>query len=154
MEHFSRLKEYLYKRHEFDAHVNLLQIKIARIEEGSAELTMPVLQDIHSNLFKVAHGGALASLADTAMGLACATAGKKVVTLEMNMNFIRGAIAQEAIYAKGNLLHNGNRTMVAEAEVVDGMNKVLLKARGTFFIVDTFLTDELYRKIIFAQSNS
>ena len=153
MNQFSLLKEYLYKRHELDAHVNLLQIKIVKIETDLAELTMPIKEDIHSNLFRVAHGGALASLADTAMGLACSTTGKKVVTLEMNMNFIRGGIPQEAIYAKGKLLHNGSRTMVAEVEIIDGMNMLLLKARGTYIVVDTFFTDELYQTIAFKHGN-
>ena len=148
MENFSLLKEYLYKRHELDAHVNLLQIKIVKIEEGLSHLTMPIREEIHSNLFRVAHGGVLASLADTAMGLACSTVAKKVVTLEMNMNFIRAATIQNVIYAKGRLLHNGSRTMTAEAEILDDSNSLVLKARGTFFVVDTVVTDELYKTMM------
>jgi len=135
MDNFSLLKEYLYKRYDFNPFVKLLKITIAHLEEGTAVLEMPVLEDTHTNLFKVAHGGALAGLADTAMGVACATLGKKVLTLEMNMNFIRAATPQKAIRARGRVLHNGNSTMVAETEIFDSSDTLLLSARGTFFVV-------------------
>ncbi|MHC1746535.1 MAG: PaaI family thioesterase [Negativicutes bacterium] len=137
-EQFNHLKEILYKRYDINPFVKLLQITIAHLEEGSAVLDMPVLEDKHTNLFNVAHGGALAGLADTAMGVACATLRKKVLTLEMNMNFIRAATPQKAIRARGRVLHNGNSTIVAEAEIFDSTDTLLLIARGTFFVVGEF----------------
>jgi len=137
-EQFNHLKEILYKRYDINPFVKLLQITIAHLEEGAAVLDMPVLEDKHTNLFNVAHGGALSGLADTAMGVACATLRKKVLTLEMNMNFIRAATPQKAIRARGRVLHNGNSTMVAEAEVFDSADTLLLIARGTFFVVGEF----------------
>ena len=140
-EQFSRLKESLYKRYDLNPFVKLLQISIIHLEEGLAVLEMPVLEDMHTNLFNVAHGGALAGLADTAMGVACATLGKKVLTLEMNMNFIRAATPQKIICAKGRVIHRGNSTMVVEAEIVDVADELLLSARGTFFVVGEFSTE-------------
>ena len=134
------LKE-LHKVYRPNSFVNLLQISIVEMEEGMAKLTMPILGDKHTNLYDVAHGGALASLADTAMGVACATTGKKVVTLEMNMNFIRAAEPQEAITAIGRVVHNGGSTIVAETDIVDGMSNLLLKARGTFFVTGKLLPE-------------
>ena len=74
----------LYDRNPF---VALLGIVIEKIGDGHAVLKMP-LSPQNTNLYKGAHGGAVGSLADTVMGVACATAGKRVVTLEMNMNFL------------------------------------------------------------------
>jgi len=135
------LKEHLHKTFRSNPFVDLLQISIVGLEEGMAKLIMPIIAAKHTNLFNVAHGGALASLADTAMGVACATTGKKVVTLDMNMNFIRAAEPQEAITAIGRIVHNGGSTIVAETDIVDGMSNLLLKARGTFFVTGTFLQD-------------
>jgi acyl-CoA thioesterase len=102
------------------------------------KIAMPVNQDIHTNLYGAVHGGALASLADTAMGIACATVGKRVVTLEFNMNYIRSAIVQPAIEAIGVVIHNGSSTMVTECEILDQENALLAKARATFFIIGQF----------------
>ena len=137
-EQFARVKEGIYKRYHLNPFVTLLKMKITDLEEGAAKMEMPVLDDMHTNLFNVAHGGALSALADTVMGVVCATLRKKVVTLEMNLNYIRAATPQTAIRASGTLLHNGNRTIVAEAEIVDGANALLLKARATFFVLGEF----------------
>jgi len=134
---FLLLKDQVYKTYDQNPFIHLLQIKIVELEEGMAKLTMPIVTK-HTNLYNVAHGGALASLADTAMGVACSTTGKKVLTLDMNMNFIRTAKPQEMIIAVGRIIHNGTHTMVAETDIVDDMNKLILKARATFFVVGEF----------------
>jgi len=87
------LTQHVFGIYKQNPYVNLLDINLEQLDEGYAELSMPIMNK-HTNLYNVAHGGALASLADTCMGVACATTGKKVVTLEMNMNFIKGAVPQ------------------------------------------------------------
>lgn len=141
-EQFIHLKEILYKRYDRNPFVKLMKISIAHLDKGAAVLEMPVVEETHTNLFNVAHGGSLAGLADTAMGVACATLGKKVLTLEMNMNFIRAAVPQQAIRSKGRVIHNGNSTIVAEAEIMDSDGTLLLSARGTFFVVGEFQEKE------------
>lgn len=132
------LRENLITIYDENPYINLLGISIRSVEEGKAELCMPVTAGKHTNLYNIAHGGALASLADSAMGIACATTGKKVVTLEMNMNFIKGASPQEAIIAIGQVIHNGKNTIIAEGDIVDSKKQLLAKARGTFFVTGEF----------------
>ena len=134
----ARLKEYLVGTYDSNPYVNLLKMCIADIGDGRAELTMPVIHEVHSNLYGIAHGGALASLVDTAMGVACATVGKRVVTLDLNMNFLRSASVQPAIRAVAIVIHNGSRTMVVECEVFDREDALLAKARATFFVIGQF----------------
>lgn len=132
------IKNHLLEIYAKNAFVHLLQMQLAELEEGRATITMPIDESKHTNLYQTAHGGALAALADTAMGVACSTTGKKVVTLEMNMNYIRTAKATETITAIGRVIHNGSRTMVAEAEIADSAGNLILKARGTFFVLGVF----------------
>ncbi len=132
------VKENLVTIYDENPYIKLLDITIEHVEEGKVELCMPVVAGKHTNLYNIAHGGALASLADSAMGIACATTGKKVVTLEMNMNFIKGAAPQTTIRAIGQVIHNGKSTMVAESEIVDSQNHLLAKTRGTFFVIGMF----------------
>ena len=132
------LEEDLVTIYDENPYIKLLDITIGHAQEGKVELCMPVVAGKHTNLYNNAHGGALASLADSAMGIACATTGKKVVTLEMNMKFIKGASPQSTIRAIGKVIHNGKSTMVAESEIVDSQNQLLAKTRGTFFVIGMF----------------
>lgn len=134
----ARLKRHLLNIYDHNPFVGLLQMQIDDIREGEADLSMPVIYEVHTNLFKMVHGGALASLADTAMGVACATLGKRVVTLEMNMNFIRSAGLGATIKAAGKVIHDGKATLVVECDLTDSSDTLLVKARGTFFVVGQF----------------
>lgn len=135
---FSMKEEYLHEIYDRNPYVQFLEMKIDALKEGYAELIMPVHTEKHTNLYNLAHGGALASLADTAMGVACATTGNKVVTLDMNMNFIKGAKPQKGLKGVGKVIHNGRTTMVAEADIIDEAGDLVLKARGTFFVIGKF----------------
>ena len=131
------LSEHLLTIYEQNPYLILLDMKLVKLDEGYAELSMPIMSK-HTNLYHVAHGGALASLADTIMGVACATTGKKVVTLEMNINFIKSAVPQIGLKGIGKIIHNGKTTMVAEGQILDAENKLIATARGTFFVIGTF----------------
>lgn len=136
-ERLAWLHERLLKLYDVNPFVGLLGLKVAGIGEGEATLTMPVTHEVHGNLYGVAHGGALASLADTVMGVSCATLSKRVVTLEMNMNFISSAPAGETVTANAKVIHDGKQTMVVEAEL-RGSERLVAKARGTFFVIGVF----------------
>ena len=137
MDDLGWLRKRLTKLYKRNPHVKLLQIRVADISKGTAFLEMAAEYEKHGNLHGVVHGGAVASLADTAMGVACSTLGNKVVTVDMNINFIKNA-GLGIIRAVGKVLHSGRHTMVAEAEIFDTGNVLLAKARGTFFVVGQF----------------
>ena len=136
-ERLKRLYENLTRLYDSNPFVGLLGLKVGGIAEGEATMLMPVDHGVHGNLYGVAHGGALASLADTAMGVACATTGKRVVTLEMNMNFISSAAAGETVAGAAKVVHDGKQTLVVEAELRSG-ERLVAKARGTFFVIGSF----------------
>ena len=131
------LTQHVFGIYKQNPYVNLLDINLEQLDEGYAELSMPIMNK-HTNLYNVAHGGALASLADTCMGVACATTGKKVVTLEMNMNFIKGAVPQLELRGIGKIIHNGKSTIVAEGQILDSQNNIIATARGTFYVTGLF----------------
>lgn len=128
------LKQRLVNLDNRNPFVALLRLKVEDIAEGEATLSMPVIQEVHGNIFGMAHGGAIASLADTAMGIVCATLGKKTVTLDMNINYLHGAAHGETITATAKAIHNGRHTIVIEADHCNDAGKLLAKARGTFFV--------------------
>lgn len=138
MSYIEQLKQYLNGIYDRNPFVHLLDMNIVAICEGEAEISMPVNPEKHTNLYNSLHGGAAASLADTVMGVACATMGNRVVTIELNINYIRNASADEVVHAIGKVIHCGRQTMVVEAEIFNTANKLVAKSRATFMIVGKF----------------
>lgn len=124
--------------YEKNPYVKYLGIELVSLERARVKLAVHIAGDTHVNGYRVAHGGVLMSLADTAMGAACLTVDKKVVTLEMNMNCIKAVPENMMIYAIGQILHDGRHTVVAECEIIDKNGKLYAKSRGSFYIIDKF----------------
>ena len=131
------IKDRIHTIYSENPFVTLLQMEIVELGTGKAILSMPI-KTKHTNLYNSAHGGALAALADTVMGMACITTGKNVVTLDMNLNYIRNIPCPEALTAVGTLIHNGSRTMVATTDIFNNTNQLVVSARATFFVTGTF----------------
>jgi acyl-CoA thioesterase len=90
----------------------------------------------HRNLQGTVHGGLLATLADTTMGLAVRTAiepGRRHVTAELSVHFLRPA-APGRIEALGSVVRVGATIAVAEADVRDERGDLLAIARGTYSV--------------------
>ena len=137
----SKLTKHLQLFYKQNPYVELLKINIDDVREGRVVLSMDI-EKIHTNFYEMSHGGALMSLGDTAMGAACLSCNKKVVTLSFNMNFIKGAPLGTKLKATGIVVHNGSRTMVCETEFIDEHGKVFCKGTGTFFVLGQLLETE------------
>jgi uncharacterized protein (TIGR00369 family) len=99
--------------------------------EGGTRLRM-VLGPQHMNNIGIAHGGALCTLLDVAMGTAGRThVGKPVMTLDMQVAFLapgRGGV----LTAEGRVLRGGRSILFCEAEIRDEAGELVAKSSGTF----------------------
>ncbi|MBD8604163.1 PaaI family thioesterase [Pseudomonas sp. CFBP 8771] len=117
------------------AYFRNLGCEVRRLDAGVAEVALPLAAHLR-NRGQVMHGGAIFSLVDIAMGLACSTAhgfDNRSVTLECKINYLR-AVSEGEVICKAQVLHAGRRTMVVEAEVLQG-EKLMAKAQGTFMVL-------------------
>ncbi len=108
--------------------------------DGTVELRLTLAPE-HTNLYNIAHGGVLMTLADTAMGAAALALNKKVVTTSLAMNFMHAVPLAKTIIATGICLHDGKHTMSLESEIVDEDGKIYAKAHGTFYVLGAFLEE-------------
>ena len=129
-----KITDVLQEFYKQNPYVEFLKISIDEVKAGQVVLGMD-REKFHTNFYELSHGGALMSLADTAMGAACLSCNKKVVTLSFDMNFIKGAPLGTEIKATGRVIHNGSRTMVCETDMINEDGELLCKATGTFFVV-------------------
>lgn len=112
-----------------------LGIEALTIENGEARVRL-ALTDTLRNRHQKLHGGALFSLVDVAMGLACSSShgfDNQSVTIECKINYIR-AVDEGEVICTAKVLHAGRRTLVVEAEVMQE-DRLIAKAQGTFACV-------------------
>jgi uncharacterized protein (TIGR00369 family) len=102
---------------------------------GRAVLRMRVRRG-HRQVHGVVHGGILASLADTAGGMAAYTVvprGTRLATVEMKINYLE-AVQRGDLLAEARVLRRGRNLAVAECEVRNGDRGLVAKALLTFSI--------------------
>lgn len=138
MDSLSTFIDELYERNPY---VSLLGMKLVSGDEKHCVFSMKLTREIHGNAHNHAHGGALVSLADTAMGAGCAFFNKKVVTLNIQMSYFSTAHLGTKIYAKSTVLHNGRTTIGIEADIMDENGKLLAKSTGTFFVIGKWVEE-------------
>lgn len=109
----------------FDAapFVQHLGITVTHIEPGRCDaefLVRPEMRQQHEYV----HAGVISTIADhTAGGAARSVTGESdVVTVEFKINFLRPAFGPKLL-ARGRVLNQGKRLVVAQAEVIDSGNQ-------------------------------
>jgi uncharacterized protein (TIGR00369 family) len=123
-----------FARSEF--HTAFLGLHLDRVAEGEVDVSLAV-EPRHRNLVGTLHGGMIATLADTATGLAYRTVlepGTSHVTSSLTVAFLvpgRGG----TVTAKGRVLKRGRRFGYAEADVVDEEGTLLARATATFTVL-------------------
>jgi uncharacterized protein (TIGR00369 family) len=117
-------------------HTSFLGARLGRVEAGAVEVELD-LGPQHLNLFGTMHGGLIATLADTATGLAMLTtleAGTTHLTASIGVTFLAPGQAG-TVTARGRVLKHGRRFGYAEADVVDEAGNLLARATATFTIL-------------------
>ncbi|WP_052914276.1 MULTISPECIES: PaaI family thioesterase [Pseudomonas] len=113
----------------------LLGCRLQRLETGEADVALELTPQLRNRGQKL-HGGAIFSLVDIAMGLACSSThgfDQQSATIECKINYIR-AVAEGQVLCRAKVIHPGRRTLVVEADVIQG-DKLVAKAQGTFAVL-------------------
>lgn len=122
---------------------NFLGLEWESVGNGLARVTMPIGPQIR-NTRRVAQGGAVATLADLAMGSAVRSAlppGKRVVTVEMKVNYLRPGGGRE-LWAEAQCVYAGRRLGVADARITNDQGTLIAIANGTFAVVEPLNQNE------------
>jgi uncharacterized protein (TIGR00369 family) len=110
-------------------------ISVEAVRDGEVDLRLEARPD-QLNLQGTVHGGVLATLADTAAGLAVRSAipaGSRHVSVTLDMQFLAPA-ERGSLLATGRVVRLGRRLAFAEAEVTDAVGAPLARAHVTVAI--------------------
>jgi uncharacterized protein (TIGR00369 family) len=111
-------------------------IALEGASEGEVELSLDARAN-HINLQGMLHGGMMATLADTATGLAVRTVlepGTRYVTVQLGVSFL-AAGKPGRIVARGRVVRVGKQMAYAEADILDGEDRLLARAQSSVAIV-------------------
>jgi uncharacterized protein (TIGR00369 family) len=93
--------------------------------------------DHHLNLQGLLHGGVIATLADTATGLAVRSmvpAGRRHVTIQLDVHYLSPG-RPGRITAVGTTVRVGSQIAYAEADIRDGAGRLLARATATVAVM-------------------
>jgi uncharacterized protein (TIGR00369 family) len=127
----------LRKAVENAPYYQLMQIRLEEIDAGFARFRMPFRREL-TQAYGVAHGGAIASLADTAVAFALMTLiqpGERVTTVEMKINFL-ASVSEGELIGESRILQKGKRLALADMEVKDQNGKCVAKGLATYMILN------------------
>jgi uncharacterized protein (TIGR00369 family) len=115
-----------------------LDMHVAEIEPGRVSFTFQP-QEFHYNPIGSVHGGVITTILDSAMGCSIHSlleAGTGYTTLELKVNFLKAVTTKQGqLKAIGKVIHQGNRTALIEAQLIDGNNTVYAHAVSTCLIL-------------------
>jgi len=123
--------------------IDFMEIDVVPTPDGEARLEL-CADSRHANLYSMAHGGVLTTMADTAMGAKCLALNKRVVTISLTIEFMHAVMTNTPrIMTDAKVLHDGRKTMVCECRIVDAKGKLYAKADATFFVIGKLLDDDI-----------
>jgi uncharacterized protein (TIGR00369 family) len=133
MEITPEVMEKIREKFELNHFPKLVGIEIDDIEPGRAKLSLDVTEK-HRQLQGIMHGGAIATLIDTAVAFAIVGASEpsaKFTTIEMKVNYL-SPIVEGRVIADARLIRDGKRIIVAECDVFDAAGKMAAKGLLTY----------------------
>ena len=114
---------------------SLLGMDLIGVKKGWAKIRLPISEKL-ANGVGMAHGGAIFSPADSAVGMALVGLLNKdetVSTLEMKINYLK-PVQGGAIVAEAKIIHRGTMTAIGDVEVRDDEGNLVAKGMATYAI--------------------
>jgi len=113
----------------------LLGMELLEIKKGWAKVRLPIEEKL-TNAIGLVHGGAIFSLADSAVGMALVGMihrNENISTLEMKINYMKPVKGREII-AEAMIIHRGTQTAIGDVEVRDEEQNFISKGLATYAI--------------------
>ncbi len=117
----------------------LFGLVIIDIDDGYVKINVPFKEEfIGDALQNLWHGGILASIADTAGGIAAATTisfpNDKINTIDIRIDFLKGAINKD-IYAVADVIKVGKLIINADIKIYQDEDDLITIARASYSVL-------------------
>ena len=116
----------------------LLGIQLESVVPGHAVLSLPIRHD-HKQNHGVVHGGAIASLIDSAMAFAIIpllAENERTTTVDLTIHYLR-PLTEGVAKSAARVVRAGRRIIVVSAEVLDHKDQLVATAISTYLRLGT-----------------
>ncbi len=107
---------------------------IIDVEEDNITLKADITKTA-LNPYGYTHGGFVFGLSDTIMGILAAHTGRKAVTLESNISYLKPG-AGKYLIAKGKILKEGNHICFLQSKIYNDKKELVATANSTYYYVN------------------
>jgi len=126
------LEAMLEKVNVDDAFAKIVGMRVVELSPGYAKALMNVTDD-HVNLFRMAHGGAIFSVADHACEAAGNSFGEPAVAIQNNMHFLSPGKPNDRLEATARVVHRTRRIGLVEAVVRNQRQEILAQCHQVIY---------------------
>jgi acyl-CoA thioesterase len=116
---------------------NFLGVEFKEYKDGYCEIALQIKPE-HLNIGNAVHGGIINSLCDIALSGAVTsnfpTGAEAIVTMQMNVNFLKPGKNDDHLTAFGKVLKAGKTICYVEGGVRNREDELIAKADGNWFI--------------------
>lgn len=109
-----------------------LDMKLIMVERGLAVGTIPMREE-YSNIYGGMHGGCIFALADMIAGIAAASYGRMVTTLNTDFHYLEAIEDTKEVLCEAKALRHGGRTTVMDVKVYDDKRKQVCAGTFTYY---------------------
>lgn len=109
--------------------VSLFKVELLEVSEGFIRAKIPFQEKIQ-NMYGDIHGGALYTIADTLCGIAAATYGYYVTTVNGSIQYLKAGRNTDYVMCEGKVVKPGKNISVVQFQITD--HKEMLLNTGTF----------------------
>lgn len=124
----------------------LLGIEILEAKEGIARGKLTLKKE-HINVFGTAHGGIIFTLADHVGGVCGNSIGKKSVLVESSIQYFKGAVEGDTIFAEAHLVQKGRKIGRIDIRITNDAKELIALMHMVFYITQHDHTAETYHNI-------
>lgn len=110
----------------------LLELELLEVSEGYARGRIPAKKEF-GNIYGGMHGGCIYALADTVAGIAAATYGNYVTTIDGKMNYLLPVKDTAYVYCTANVVRQGGTVGVYQTQITDDAGTLLDTADFTYY---------------------
>ena len=121
-----------HKVNSEDTFARLIGMELIELEPGFARALLPITGD-KVNMYQMAHGGAIFSVADQACEAAGNSFGEPAVALQNNFHFLASGKAGDLLKATARVVNRSNRIGLIEFEVTNQEGLVLAKGQQLIY---------------------
>jgi acyl-coenzyme A thioesterase PaaI-like protein len=109
-------------------------LSLNKLDAGNFDFSI-VVREIHLNSGKIAHGGFLSTIADTAMGTAAhMVSNKRCVTISLEMKFISAGLLNQTLNGKVKIQKKTNSLVFITCEI-SSSELIIVTASGVWKIL-------------------